>query len=208
MKRRDFLECAALLIGGVGVSQSGFSLSHEQKHYLASAPSYIERPIDYFSVTQRTLINRLIEIIIPETDTPGATEAGVGKFIELILVDWLNDEERLVFMAGLESVSDMAKNHFDKDALDLSSDELLKILSSLELDAEEHPWYDLGNQGGAFLEGHPAPFICQLKELTIYGFFTSKVGSTQVLRYMPMPMSFDGDVPLKEGDSTWAGRQT
>jgi len=208
MKRREFLECAALLIGGVGLTQSGFSLSNEQKLYLASAPSYIERPVDFFSIAQRTLINSLTEIIIPKTDTPGANDAGVGKFIELMLADWLNEEERKVFMTGLESVSEMAKSSFDKSALDLSSEELLEILNSLEKHAENHPWYDLGNQDGAFVEGRPAPFICQLKELTIYGFFTSEVGSTQVLRYQPMPMKFDGDVPLQEGESTWAGRQT
>jgi len=208
MKRREFLECAALLVGGVGVSQSGFSLSNEQKIYLASAPSYIERQVNFFSIEQRTLINNLTEIIIPETDTPGAIQAGVGKFIELMLADWLNDEERRVFMGGLETVSLMAKSLFGKSALDLSNEELLETLNSLEQDAEEHPWYDLGNQDGAFVEGQTAPFICQLKELTIYGFFTSEVGSTQVLRYQPMPMSFDGDVPLQEGESTWAGRQT
>ena len=208
MKRREFLECAALLIGGMGASQSGFSLSQEQRVYLASAPSYIHKPVNFFSPTQRKLINQLTEIIIPETDSPGAIQAGVGKFIELMLADWLNEQERKVFMAGLLSVSGMAKKRYGRSALELSSAEQLEILSSLEHDAEDHPWYDLGNQDGAFVEGKPAPFICQLKELTIFGFFTSEVGSTQVLRYQPMPMSFDGDIPLQEGESTWAGRQT
>ena len=49
-----------------------------------------------------------------------------------------------------------------------------------------------------------APFICQLKELTVWGFFTSEVGAKQVLRYNPMPMKFDGHFPRSPGDTTWA----
>lgn len=206
MKRREFLECAALLVGGMTASQAGFTLTQEQKVYLATAPSYVERGVNLFTEEQRYIIAEMTEVIMPETDTPGAKEAGVAKFIELMVAEWMNDEERKLFMDGLESLPGMAASRFGKNLKDLNQDEVLAILETLEEEASDDPWYQFANFSGAFGDAHKAPFICQLKELTIYGFFTSEVGSKQVLRYNPMPMKFQGDIPLKEDDSAWAGK--
>jgi len=206
MKRREFLECAALIVGGMSAAQTGLALTQEQKVYLASAPDYISRAANLFSVEQRFLIDNFCEIIIPQTDTPGAIRAGVPKFIELMVAEWLNDEERSIFLTGLESIPVYTAKEFGKGITDLSQAEMLEILESLEDAASNDPWYGFGNMEGAFGEKHKSPFICQLKELTIWGFFTSEVGSKQVLRYNPMPMEFKGDIPLEDEDSAWAGK--
>jgi len=208
MNRRGFLECAALLVGGVTASQASFSLTDEQKVYLATASDYVASEVDFFTSDQRELITHFSEIIIPETQTPGAKQAGTSRFIELMVADWLNDQEREIFMSGLESIPSIAFNSYSKRVGDLSEIEMLGILETLEEDASDDPWYAFANTTGAFGEDHKSPFICQLKELTIWGFFTSEVGAKQVLRYSPMPMSFKGDIPLKEDDSAWAGRNS
>jgi hypothetical protein len=43
-----------------------------------------------------------------------------------------------------------------------------------------------------------------LKELTLLGFFTSKPGATQALRYIAVPGKYDGNLPYKKGDKAWA----
>jgi len=206
LNRREFLECATLLVAGMTASQVGFTLTEEQKIYLATAPDYIAHDVALFSKEQRFLIAEFTEIIIPETNTPGAKEAGVPKYIELMVSQWLNDEERNLFMEGLESVASISKQRYGKNTRNLTQTEMLKILESLEEDASDDPWYAFANTAGAFSDEHKSPFICQLKELTIWGFFTSEVGSKKALRYNPMPMRFKGDIPLKDEDSTWAGK--
>ena len=67
--------------------------------------------------------------------------------------------------------------------------------------ASDAAWYQMGNVQRVF--DSEAPFICQLKELTIWGFFTSETGATQVLRYEAMPMKFDGKRKLGKDDSSW-----
>ena len=55
---------------------------------------------------------------------------------------------------------------------------------------------------------HPAmrPFILTMKELTLLGFFTSEVGATQILQYLPVPGRLQSCIPLSEAGNgkTWA----
>jgi len=92
---------------------------------------------------------------------------------------------------------------YGKPFPDLTTEQQLKIMEALEDAASDSDWYAFGNVQRAFISD--APFICQIKELVAWGFFTSEKGSTQVLRYEAMPMTFDGDIPLSPDDSTWAG---
>ena len=36
------------------------------------------------------------------------------------------------------------------------------------------------------------------------GFFTSKEGGTKVLRYVPVPGKYDGNIEYKKGHKAWA----
>src|SRR6059036_927654 len=44
----------------------------------------------------------IAELIIPKTDTPGAREAGVPGFIDVMLADWAGDDQRQMFTARSE----------------------------------------------------------------------------------------------------------
>jgi gluconate 2-dehydrogenase gamma chain len=204
MNRRHFLECAALLIGGVSASRMGWTLTEEQRVHLAGAPDYIDQAVDYFTPEQRSVVAAIAETIIPRTDTPGAIDAGVPRFIELMLADWCNDQERDVFQRGLLQLDQHTRGEYGKRFDELDGQTRLEILESLEEEASDSAWYQMGNIRRDFISD--APFICQVKEFTVWGFFTSEEGGTQVLRYNPMPMYFDGDIPLKPDDSSWNAR--
>ena len=47
-------------------------------------------------------------------------------------------------------------------------------------------------------------FFKLMRELSITGYFTSEIGATQALAYLPIPGQFLGDVPLKPGQKAWA----
>lgn len=203
MDRREFLQCAAILVGGATASQLGFTLSAEQETYLATAPNYNKSKVDYLTNSQRKIIAAIAEVIIPRTDTPGAIDAGVPAFIELMAADWFNEEERGIFEAGLKDIEVRIPQDYGSAFSQLNADEQVEILEALEDSASDSSWYDFANIQRQFISD--APFICQMKELTVWGFFTSEIGSTQVLRHNPMPMKFDGEYPLSPDDSTWSG---
>lgn len=204
MNRRDFLQCAAIIVGSAGIVPAGLALTTEQRSYLAAAPNYTARNIRFFSTIERAVVTAICEIIIPRTDTPGATDAGVARFVELMVADWFDDQERAIFSSGLKTLVAASMAEFGHSFERLESRQQLALLESLEKDASDSPWFDFGNTLRDFISD--APFICQIKELTIWGFFTSKVGGTQVLRYEPMPMRFSGNEPLDPDASSWMAR--
>ncbi len=204
MNRREFLQCAAILVSGASALRAGIALSAEQQAYLAAAPNYNSAEVDYFSDAQRRAVAAACEVIIPRTDTPGAIDAGVPRFVELMVRDWLDDGERAIFMNGLQALMAQAADRHGSAFDQLEPEQQLALLEQLEAEASDSSWYEFANVQRDFISD--APFICQLKELTIWGFFTSEVGATQVLRYEAMPMRFDGDIPLAPDDSGWATR--
>ncbi|MFK7974903.1 MAG: gluconate 2-dehydrogenase subunit 3 family protein [Halioglobus sp.] len=202
MDRREFLQCAAILVTGVSASQLGFSLTAQQQTYLATAPNYNRTAVNYFSDAQRKIIAAMAERIIPRTDTPGAIDAGVPQFIELMAADWLNEQESAIFKAGLADMEKRIPAEYGAAFDQLDEGKQVDILEAMEDAASGSPWYEFGNVMRDFISD--APFICQVKELTIWGFFTSELGATQVLRYDAMPMKFDGELPLGRDDSSWS----
>lgn len=201
MNRREFLQCAAILISGVSASQLGFSLSAEQQTFMANAPNFNTTEVDYLTPAQRKIVAAMTEVIIPRTDTPGAIDAGVPRYIELMAANWMNDQERAIFSAGLKDMETRIPAEYGKPFDQLDSAQQLAIMEALEDAAADSEWYDFGNVMREFISD--APFICQFKELTIWGFFTSEKGGSQVLRYNPMPMYFNGDIPLASDESSW-----
>ena len=192
MNRRQFMQLSALVLAGGAVS--GPRLAVDQQQLFVLGRSFIEQPVDLFSSAQRKLLQAAVETIIPRTDTPGALDASVDRFIELCVAQFMTEPERTVFIAGLDELV---------NAVDQQQSDLITLLTELEEQHSDAVWYQLGNRVGNGFDSS-APFICQLKELTVVGFFMSEVGATQVLRHNPMPGQFDGDTMLASDQPSWA----
>ena len=197
MRRREFLQCAALVSAGALVIPKGWTLTTEQSDYLAARPPYIDQYVPtLFSERERAAVIDAAEQIIPRTDTPGAIDAGVPRFIELLVQDWFTESERSDFLVGLTDLLQRSGGDFAA----LNAAQQLALLETIEAESADSSWYDLASTLRIWDDS--APFICQLKELTVLGFNLSELGSTQFLRINPMG-KFDGDYPLASGDATY-----
>jgi len=130
---------------------------------------------------QAETVAALVDLIIPETDTPGARAAGVPQFIDLLLGEWASDEERAQFLAGLTDVDTRARTAHGTDFLGATEAQRVEILKALEA---ERPGPDTKPNA-------PPPFFHMLKFVTVYGYCTSQVGATTVLRYETIPSSYE-----------------
>src|SRR2546426_8455088 len=80
---------------------------------------------------QNETVATIAELIIPKTDTPGAREAGVPAFIDVMLADWADDDHRQQFTAGLGKGGERARGLFSKDFVACSESPQTHILTDL-----------------------------------------------------------------------------
>ena len=69
--------------------------------------------------------------------------------------------------------------------------------------------YDVQLIGGIVLHEtktaeQPTHYFTMIKQLTLWGYFSSEIGATQALRYVAIPGKYEGCVPYKKGDKAWA----
>src|ERR1700737_255582 len=69
---------------------------------------------------QNATLVTMTDLIIPETDTPGAKGVRVNEFIDLILTEWAHDGERKNFLAGLDDVDKRSNAIFGKNFIDVT----------------------------------------------------------------------------------------
>lgn len=198
MNRREVLQKSALILGYAitGPTLAGLMNGCKAKPGLAFKPEFLNEE-------QAALVSELTEIIIPKTDTPGAIDAGVPSFIDGLLKEVYSQKQKDNFIQGLTAFDEEAKKTFgdsfvyckpeDKKAhFKKVHDEALKKVK----DSGSFGWWRSG--------GGEKPFIIEVKELTITGFFTSEPGATLVLQYNQVPGPFKGCVPLNEVGKAWA----
>ena len=103
MDRREALKRVGFLMGGtVSLSVASGVLSGCQ------APAAGGYTYQTLSAAQGELVATISELIIPETDTPGARAARVHEFADLMLTDWFDASDRDHFLAGAGHVEDLA----------------------------------------------------------------------------------------------------
>ena len=133
------------------------------------------------------VMEALAEIIIPATDTPGASEAGVTEFVAALVDGWLDDDDRDRFLAGLDTVDPACRERFGSPFADCAPGEQEAFVRGLddELTAlREDPAAD-----------ETAHFFHNVKRFTITGYFTSDVG-LDALGYRTTFRTFEGCAPL------------
>lgn len=198
MNRRDLLKRTSLLLGGMitGSLARGIAAGEESLRKAA---------VSLFSDPQRRQVNLVAELIIPTTDTPGAIAAGVPDFIEMMVAEWYTETERGIFMRGLRELDDWCLQAHGADLLASNEEQQVAALQASEQAAAGYSSGDIDVE--AELSGQideNTPFFTKLKELTVIGYYTSEVGATQELAYSPMPMRYEGDIPLSDISRQWA----
>lgn len=189
MDRREAIKRTGLLMGGVVFAPSILGVLKG-----CTATPGLDWEPTLFSNKQAQLVTSLADVILPEDDTPSASQAGVPAFIESMVKDVYNEEQRQAFLDGLDNFGEESSIELEADFFDSSDDLKYEYAYGLNRFALEE---GRGDDGGT-------PFILMFKELTMLGYFTSEPGATQVLRYLAVPGKYEGCIPFEEVGRTWA----
>ena len=203
MERRNLLKLIAAATG-VAVVGGEFLLSGCNTSVETSAT---------FSDADIALLDEVGETIIPATTTPGAKAAEIGKFMKTMVNDCMTEKQQQAFTAGIPQLKDASKKMHSKDFMQCTADERKSFLVSLEKEAKIYnEKNDTDNKAagekakaaGQSFEDAPPHYYSIIKQLTLFGYFTSKPGASQQLRSVPIPGKYDGAFPYKKGDHAFS----
>ncbi len=183
MERREALLLTATVVGGTLIGSEFFLSGCARKTDVSSL----------FSDADLLILDEVGETILPETDrSPGAKAAKIGLFMKTIVSDCYSEKEQTIFINGILELDNLSKNAYGNGFLKLEAKQRYALIDKLDKTVRN-------------TKNTTAPhFFQMMKELTLWGYFTSEPGATKALRYQPVPGVFKGCIPYQEGDKAWA----
>jgi Gluconate 2-dehydrogenase subunit 3 len=190
MNRREAISSVALLLGGTLVGAEAFlsGCSTPDKKFGAAGLN--------FSPDDISFLDEVGETIIPATSTPGAKEAKIGEFMKTIVSDCYEEKDQKIFLDGMQKLDDASKKKNGKSFLASDPQQRHDLLVDLDKEQKEYM--------GKKKPDDPSHYFRMMKELTLWGYFTSEPGATKALRYVAVPGRYEGCIPYKKGDKAWA----
>lgn len=194
LDRRDFLRLTTILAGGALSASCTRALRFWQPNG-AREPS--RRVLDD---AQRARLESAVDLILPTTDSPGALEADVPDFIEMMIVDYYYADERAMLIEGLDELDVRALKSAGIGFVEAPESTRIEILSGLE---EEGLAKRQAKEGGlSSLIGFgvvpgmpPSPtFFQALRELVAVGYCTSSLAAQHHFQFAPIHAKFEGCV--------------
>lgn len=160
LNRRHFITGLTAVIGATSFTHLNANAVEVGLTYTPSGKN------EFFSDAHMKLMARFVDIIIPETDTPGAAEAGVHLYMDHLAGSWMNDEEKAVLLEGLNNLDAASQG---EDFMALDADAQVAIVQTMDDNRRVDKIYNT------------------LKAYAVTGYYTSEIGGTQELRYDPYP---------------------
>ncbi|MDQ2777599.1 MAG: gluconate 2-dehydrogenase subunit 3 family protein [Acidobacteriota bacterium] len=140
----------------------------EPAHVHVAAPP--QTATTFFRQEDLATISRIADLIIPETDTPGAANSGVPAYIDMVVSR--NTDQQLLMADGLRWLDAEATRTAEKNFMQLSEKQQLSILE---------PLCEAVDAGGSHARN--VQFFGLVKRLTADGYYTSRIGLIEELGY-------------------------
>jgi hypothetical protein len=175
LNRREALR--RLAAGAVGAATSPvwadtlIALAREHAHTQAAAGAMSSAQWTPKALTahQNDTVVALTELIIPQTDTPGAKAVNVNRFIDWVLFQ-APPADRDKFLSGLAWIDDESTSRYQKDFVSAAGAQQTALLTRLADEANRTP---ADATGVAFFQA--------IKAMTINGYYATQVGLQQEL---------------------------
>jgi len=215
MDRRKALKNMGLSLGYAVATPTLISIMQSCKD---TAPE-LEWTPDFFTKDEGSILTHLVDLILPKTDTPSASEVQVNLFIDKFINEVMEKEQ--------QDFVKMTMGKFINKALEASKKELATNLTPEDLEPplatalkvskhqEALNQQALEEYMEASKEGDPGDlndelaayaFASQLRGMTVWGYKTSEYVGKKVLAYLPLPGEYIGcgDVETLTGGKAWS----
>lgn len=207
MDRRELLKMIAVLTGGAVVGGEVFLTGCKNTETKIGGLAFSEEDIPF--------LDEVAETILPATSTPGAKAAKVGQFMTVIVNDCYDEDDQKAFHEGMKTLDDGFNKKYSYSFLKGTPQQRHDYLVDLDKEAKEyqkkraestqHTNHTGKKETAPATKPMPNHYFSLMKQLTLWGYFTSKEGMTQALRYNPVPGKYEGCIDYKKGDKAYVG---
>jgi hypothetical protein len=195
MHRREFLEAIAgfsALVPGLalGLDPEGFA---RDAHARAQAAAGLRT----LTAAQDATLGCIADILLPQTDTPGAMAVGVDRFIDLILTESMLARDRDRFLQGLAAIDARSRSLYGAPLGSARREQQESLVRALD---GQLPEPALTKTAAEARERAPVSALAgyrALKGLVLLGYFTAEPVAKQLLSTDPIiPGRYDGCVHI------------
>ena len=165
VERRSWIKTALAGTGAVATGQLVGQIAPAPAAAAEAVSAEEWEPLLFDSHQNETVI-ALSELIIPETDTPGAKAANVNRYIDLMLHD-VDPDKGHEFIKGLGWLDGHSIGLHGSPFVALSEQDQVAILQTLD-----------GADDAGLASG--AAFFARVKRLTVEGYYTSRIGIAEL----------------------------
>lgn len=214
MDRRIALKNIGLSLGYVVATPTILSLvqSCKNENAITWIPSFLSKE-------EGTVLSKLVDIILPKTDTPSASEVNVHIFIDKYAKEIMEEKDQNFFKMAMTKFTDKTLKDAGKEKLeDLTTEDLEPVLANaLKVTKEDEikNFKLLDSYHEAIAAGETPEleegvsrfaFANNLRGITIWSYKTSEYIGEKVLTYLPVPGEYIGCGDLQEltAGKAWA----
>lgn len=194
MNRRDLLKSSALFVG-YAVSAHVWSGCQS-----ATPPIKLNWTPVFLSNHQAQTVDDITECLLPRTQTLGAKDLNVGRFVDKMLKETLSEVEQKAFLNSLNAFDYVCKNEYGASFSACSPEEQLAFVLKIDKTPVKYPPSVFGVKLGKL---PPTLAFKRIKEWALLGFFTAQEIGEKVLSFDPMPGTYVACMPISDIGNAW-----
>jgi hypothetical protein len=140
-------------------------------------------PGQFFSANELTVLTDIAEIMIPKTQTPGATDAQVIPVLDALMLTWAGTDTKAGFKALIEQLNQLSADTFSSTYTKLAQGQRLNLLTELD------------KRAFAKRDTNLSKNYRKLKETIFHIYYTSEEANPD---YLLIPGSYKGCLSKEE----------
>ncbi len=185
INRRDVLLGVIAFVGGASGLAACSREAVDQLDLHSGAPLY-------FDADRMRTLGRVVDHMIPATDTPGALAAGGDIFIDRMMATWASRDTQQHYTSILQGIDALAETRFGRSLADCDTGQQEQLVRDID--------------GSAFGDHPDVAGFRDLKYLIFAAYYTSGIGATVELQYELVPGEYIACAPIAEIGRAWAHR--
>ena len=196
MDRRKALRQTGLFAGAVVLAPNLMMLldSCKRESKLTWKPVFLDE-------MEVKTVSKLVDKILPRTETPGALDMNVDIFIDKFFNEVYDSAAKETLRQEIEAFNSNCisqKGDIFPDLNDEDTQSIMEAAEAASADINPDVW------GTTVGEQKPVSFYKKLKSIAIWAYFTSTKIGEEVLSYDPLPGGYEGSKPVSEVGNRWS----